>query len=398
MSSIGSIQSILCVCISTCTVFVLAQKPPLPLLKEIKMSNNKNVQKQSDIQPARPQKPKPPYPYYDKEVQYENKADGITISGTLTLPKQGGTFPVVLLIAGMGPLDRNATMLGHEPFWVLADHLTRNGIAVLRVDKRGVGKSAGTFDATVTSEDLARDVIAGVEYLKTRNEINSHQIGLIGHSEGGIIASRVTASRDDIAFLVLLAGVATTSIENVIKQVAMQLRADGATEDMIAQDSTVRRQLLSTIVQETDPQVAESKMRAIIASYFSTLSQARKEESERLVFTIKKSKADEQISFFNSPSYRYWMNYNPVPALENITVPVLAINGDLDFIVSSKIALPIISKALRDANNTDVTILELPKLNHWFQTCASGSMQEYGMLEETISPSVLQTISDWILG
>ncbi len=380
-------------CISIIILHAHTKISPLKTLKEIKMINNKNVQQK----PNRPQTPMPPFPYHEEEVHYENKVEGITISGTLTLPDKEGKFPAVFLVSGMGPNDRNYTMLDHEFFLVLADYLTRSGIGVLRVDKRGVGKSTGTFDATITSEDLARDVQAGIEYLKTRNEINPDQIGLIGHSEGAMIASMVATEYDDITFLVLMAGVATTSIESVIQQVAMQLRADGATKQMIAADSKVRKQLLAAIMQEANPQVAGSKMREIVASYMGGLPKTLREESERFVFTIKESKADEMISFFNSPCYRFWLGYNPITALQRITIPVLVLNGDLDFVTSSKIQLPIISQALRDANNDNVTVVEIPKANHWFQTCKTGSMAEYGALEETISPDVLKLISDWIL-
>ncbi len=398
MLPIGCVLFILYFCMSALTLHALAKISALKTLKEVKMTNNKNVQQKSNIQePSRPQKPKLPFPYHEEEVSYENKADGITISGTLTIPSKEEKFPVMFLVSGMGPNDRNYTMLGHEPFLVLSDYLTRLGIAVLRVDKRGVGKSTGTFDTAVTSKDLAGDVVAGIEYLKTRKEINVKQIGLIGHSEGGMIASMVAASSKDIAFLILMAGAIATTVDDVIRQVAMQLRADGATDEMITEDSKVRKQLLSVVRQKENFQVAESKMREIITSYFEELSATLREESERLFFAIQEPKADAIISFFNSPTYRYWLSHNSVSILKQITIPVLAINGDLDFITSSKITLPIVSKALNVAGNRDFVILEMPKLNHWFQNCKSGSIAEYGALEETISPKALQVISDWIL-
>ena len=361
------------------------------------MTNSEVVNDLAPVQaPNRPQKLNPPFPYCEEEVSYENTTDGVTLSGTLTKPSEGERFPVVVLVSGIGPNDRNYTMLDHEPFLLLADHLTRNGIAVLRVDKRGVGTSTGTFNTAVTSEDLARDVQAGIDYLKTRDDIQLDQIGLLGHSEGGLIASMVAAERDDIAFLLLMAGVVTTYIEDVVYQVAMQLRADGASREMLKADSKVRRQLLRAVIGEADPVVAEAKMKEIVASYIGELPEELKEESEDLVFTIKESGADKAISFLNSPCYRYLLRYNPTNALERITIPVLALNGDLDFITSSKSQFPVLAQALSNADNDNFTLVEVPKANHWFQTAETGSTAEYGSLEETMSPAVLTLISDWI--
>ncbi len=392
MFPFGRVLSVLYFCLSV-VVSLQGLTKVSKILKDNKMTKNKTVQQE----PNRPQTPKPPFPYREEEVSYENKTDGLTLSGTLTIPDKKGSAPVALLVSGMGPNDRDYSMLGHKLFLVLADYLTRHGIAVLRVDKRGVGKSTGTFDATVTCEDLARDVQAGIAYLKSRKDISPDQIGLIGHSEGGMIASMVAADCNDVAFLVLMAAVATISIENVLRQVAMQLKADGATEQMIAADSNVRKELLSIVKQEANSQVAESKMRNIMASYFDSLPQELKKESELFVFTLKESHANDMISFFNSSTYRYWLSYNPITKLKRVTVPVLALNGDLDFVAASKIQLPIITHVLQDANNDDASIVEIPKTNHWFQTCATGAMAEYGALEETISPAVLKLITDWVL-
>jgi uncharacterized protein len=330
------------------------------------------------------------------EVTFPNYVDGITIAGTLSLPDKKGPFLSVLLVSGMGPNDRDYTMLGHKLFLDLSNYLTRAGIAVLRVDKRGVGASTGTFDATVTSQDLSRDVEAGIAYLKTRKEIDSKRIGLIGHSEGGMIAARVASQSPDVAFLVMMAGVFTTSIEHVIEQVSMQLKADGASDALIAHDAIVRKKLLTVAKTEPDTDKAAEAMREIMAEYFAQLPKDQKAEAEKIVFAIKESKAEMMIAFFSSPSYRYWLGYEPVTALSRIGQPVLAINGDLDFVTVSKIQLPIISNALNVAGNTDVTIKDMPGMNHWLQQCSTGAMAEYGSLKESIAPAAMQLMADWI--
>ncbi len=331
-----------------------------------------------------------------QEVTFPNYVDSITIAGTLTLPDKEGLFPSVLLVSGMGPNDRDYTMMGHKLFLVLSDYLVNAGIAVLRVDKRGVGKSTGTFDATVTSQDLSRDVEAGIAYLKTRKEIDPKRIGLIGHSEGGMISAMVAAQSKDVAFLVMMAGVATTTIEHVLEQVSMQLKADEASDALIAHDAIVRKKLLTVVKQEPDAKKAALAMQEIMTDYFTQLSTELKAESEGLVFAIKESKAEMMITFFNSPSYRYWLGYESVKTLSQITQPILAINGDLDFITVSQIQLPIISQASKAVNNNDVTATEMAGMNHWLQICESGSIAEYGALKESIAPAALRLMADWI--
>jgi len=327
-----------------------------------------------------------------------DKTAGITLAGTLTIPNGQGPFPAVLLISGMGPNDRDYTMFnGNKLFLVLADYLTQKGIAVLRYDKRGVGKSTGTFNLTVTSKDFAGDALAGVEYLKSRKEIDTTKIGLIGHSEGGMIAPMVAAESPDVAFVVSMAGPVATGVDDVVAHAALQLRADGASEELIALDGPMRRKMLDRAVHELDYDKAAQQMHAIIAEYLKTLPETQKTESEKFLFAITQANANDMIQMFNSPWYRYFLTYNPVATLKKIKIPVLAINGNLDFIASSHIMLPIIARALKDAGNNDYTVTELPQLNHWFQTCKTGAMMEYGAIKEVISPLALDTMSEWIL-
>ncbi|MDD4363591.1 MAG: alpha/beta fold hydrolase, partial [Atribacterota bacterium] len=226
---------------------------------------------------VRPQEPLRPYPYIEEDVEYENKEAGITLSGTLTFPAKKGPFPAVLLISGSGPQDRNETIAGHRPFLVLADYLTRKGIAVLRVDDRGVGKSTGDF-SQATSEDFASDVLEGVEYLKNRTEINTKQIGLIGHSEGGLIAPMVAVQSRDVSFIVLMAGPGLPGEEILYLQGDLILRAMGFSEEKIARDLGYNKKLYSLIKEEDEKEILKERASEIFEEYYFELSEEEKQE------------------------------------------------------------------------------------------------------------------------
>jgi alpha/beta superfamily hydrolase len=218
-------------------------------------------------------------------VVYENKKDGVQLAGTLTLPRSKGPFPAALLITGSGPQDRNETVLGHRPFLVLADHLTRRGIAVLRFDDRGVGKSTGRFDEA-TSEDFAADARAGVEYLKTRKEIAPGRIGLIGHSEGGLIAPLVAAGSTDIAFIVMMAGPGLTGEHILYIQGALISKAGGMSDDFIAQNRAVQERVFAIVKQEKDSVVAEKRIREEADRFRELAVRIRAEATEEQKKTI----------------------------------------------------------------------------------------------------------------
>jgi hypothetical protein len=342
--------------------------------------------------PKRPQEPKPPYPYREEEVSYENKAaEGVRLAGTLTLPKAQGPFPAVLLITGSGPQDRNEALLGHQPFLVLADHLTRQGIAVLRVDDRGVGKSTGKF-SLATSEDFAGDALAGIEYLKSRPEINPKQLGLIGHSEGGLIAPMVAAQSKDVAFIVLMAAPGVTGEEILYEQGALMSRAAGAKEEAIEKNRKTQAEMFAIVKSEKDAAAAEKLLREVVTRQIAELP-----EEQRKQVTASPAAIEAQIRQVNSPWFRFFLTYDPRPVLRQVKVPVLAINGELDLQVPPKQNLPEIDRALKAAGNRAYQLIELPKLNHLFQTALTGAFAEYEKIEETISPTALNTISDWIL-
>jgi fermentation-respiration switch protein FrsA (DUF1100 family) len=339
----------------------------------------------------RPQEPKKPYPYIEEEVTYENKNAGIKLAGTLTLPHSEGPFPAVILITGSGAQDRDETVFGHRPFLVLADHLTRNGIVVLRVDDRGVGSSTGNL-SQATIEDFADDVLTGVKYLKSRNEINPKKIGLIGHSEGGDVAPIAAARSPDVAFIVLMAGTGITAEELIYLQSDLLLKADGASEKVLAMQRTISKQIFEILKQEKDNTVAEKKIRKITTDFLAKLS---KEEKDAL--GLSEAIMENQLKTILSRCFRFFLTYDPKPVLTKVKCPVLAINGQLDLQVPPKENLSAIEETLKAGGNTHYTIQELPKHNHLFQRAQTGAISEYAKIEETISPIALKAITQWIL-
>lgn len=339
----------------------------------------------------RPQDPKQPYPYDEEEVSYRNEKDNIKIAGTLTVPRGGGPYPAVLLITGSGSQDRNETIAGHRPFLVLADYLTRNGIAVLRVDDRGVGGTdLGSLSAT--SENFAGDVLAGISFLKQRKEIDPKMIGLIGHSEGGMIAPIAAARSKDVSFIVLLAGLGQRGEDVIYTQTELIQKAQGTHVDTIRHTIALAKKVNSIVKTETDAKLIEQRINEEIAAYDRTLGDLQKKLFEPAALAIKAS-----MPMYKTPWYHYFITFDPQPVLKNVKVPVLALNGELDLQVAAKENLDLIGAGLKAGGNDDVTTKSFPKLNHLFQTSQTGQLSEYGQIEETMSPEVLKTVSDWIL-
>ena len=352
------------------------------------------VFKRTDAAPTlgRPQDPQKPYPYDEEEVGYENKTDRVHLAGTLTLPRSKGPHPAVLLITGSGSQDRNETIAGHRPFLVLADYLTRHGIAVLRVDDRGIGGSSmGAI--TATSENFAGDVLAGVEYLKTRKEIDPKQIGLAGHSEGGLIAPMVAVRSPDVAFIVLIAGLGQTGEDVIHTQDELLERAEGASEYTISQTRIALKRTFAILKAEPDNVVAERRIRETFTRQLSEMS-----AEQRKGFAPVETMINSQITtVYLSPWFRFFLAFDPRPTLMRVKIPVLAVNGERDLQVSAKENLPLISAALKAGGNKDFTTVVLPKLNHLLQTSETGAPTEYGETQETMAPLALVTITSWIL-
>jgi pimeloyl-ACP methyl ester carboxylesterase len=334
----------------------------------------------------RPQTPVKPYPYNQEEVAYENSKAGIKIGGTLTLPRGKGPFPAALLISGSGPQDRNELVVLHRPFKVLADYLTRHGIAVLRVDDRGVGSTTGDF-SKATTRDFADDVLAGVQYLKNRKDIRPDRIGLIGHSEGGMIAPMVAAESSDVSFVVLMAAPGIPIPEVMYLQHLQGTLAEGQSEAKANVKCDLYQEFYKIVKHEKDDQAAIEKMRQA----YSALSIDQKK-----LLGWDEGKASSEIHDLVSPWKRYFVNFDPQPYLSAVKCPLLAINGDKDRQVISSVNLKGIEKALKESGNSDFTIVELPGLNHLFQTAETGAESEYKDIEETFAPKALKVISDWI--
>jgi pimeloyl-ACP methyl ester carboxylesterase len=335
----------------------------------------------------RPQEPAKPYPYVEEEITFENNEANIRLAGTLTLPEKEGLYPAVVLISGSGPQDRNEELFGHKPFLVIADYLTRNGIAVLRFDDRGTASSSGNF-GTATTFDFSTDAEAAVNYLLTRKEINKKQIGLIGHSEGGTIAPMVAARSNDVAFIVLLAGTGIQGNEILLFQTAAIGKAEGMSEESLQALVAANRSVFDIIIQSDDTkklQTINTRFKELIAKNLA-ITMGMNEDDYIRQLTMK----------LINPWTQYFLKYNPATALEKVKCPVLALNGEKDMQVPSKVNLEAIRTALFNGGNKNVTIKELPGLNHLFQECNTGRLGEYETIEQTFSPVALNEIRDWI--
>ena len=340
----------------------------------------------------RPQEPKKPYPYKEEIVSFENRLDKVTLAGTLTLPESPGPYPAVLLLSGSGGSDRDQLIWGHRVFLVLADYLTRQGIAVLRYDDRGVGRSTGDYDKG-TFDDFKKDALAGIGYLKTRQEIDVKKIGFIGHSEGAVIGPLAASESSDVAFTVLMAAPGLSDFDGLLKQFTDGYRANGASEKGIAFKSSILIKIFNTIRQEDYFNVAKSKI--------DNLLQKAKPELAKLSANERKKIELESMDTFHfdwmlSPGFSSILRYNPKETLMKVKCPVLALHGDRDMQIPKE-DLKGVEAALKAGGNFQYTIKEFSGMNHLFQTAKTGSPSEYAGIEETISPIVLNMISDWIL-
>jgi uncharacterized protein len=343
----------------------------------------------------REQDPVKPYPYDEEEVVYENEEAGVKLAGTLTLPQSEGPFPAVILITGSGQQNRDEEIMGHRPFLVLSDYLTRKGIAVLRVDDRGIGGSTGNF-SQATTEDFAGDVLSGIEYLKSRKEIDPTRIGLVGHSEGGLIAPLVAVQSPDVAFIVMIAGPGITGEEILYLQSNLISRAEGADNETIARNNALMKSIYSVVKEEQNDTIAAEKISRLLTDELANMSEEEK-QSAGYSEAYLDAQVDAQSRALVSPWMRFFLTYDPAPTLMQVECPVLAINGEKDLQVPPEENLQAIEEALKAGGNTDYTVKELPGLNHLFQTAQTGSPSEYARIEETISPAALELIGNWIL-
>jgi uncharacterized protein len=340
-----------------------------------------------DPERRRPQEPRRPLPYGEQHVSYLSER-GVRLAGTLTLPPGRGPHPAVVLIGGTGPQDRDAAIAGHRPFLVLADHLTRRGIAVLRFDERGVGGSSGDF-AAATTLDFATDVVAGVELLAAHPRIDAARIGLVGHSEGGMVAPLAANRSDRVACVVLLAAPGLPMREVGVRQAEAIARAAGATEAEVAARVRLSSAILGLLAEDVDEETLRARARPVLEEGFARVP---------LGVRARERQIELALEHYASPWAQFALRYDPRPALRALRVPVLALNGSLDVQVDATNNLPAIAAALQSGSAPHFTVRELPRLNHLFQTARTGGLGEYPLLEETFSPAALRIISDWILG
>src|SRR3990167_6237689 len=283
--------------------------------------------------------------------------------------------------------------MGRKLFLTISEYLSTHGIAVLRYDKRGTGKSQGKYDLALISVDFAEDVLAAVEFLTHRSDIDTSKIGLVGSSEGGLISFMVASQSPDVAFVVSMAGAASNDVS---AHYQMQLKADGASNQFLVQDKEIREKIFK-IIDTQSVEEAQKSLSTLLKAYVQNLTDEQKAEAKNLLFAITEQNYLQMISTFNSAWYRFYLKTDSLGFISKVKVPVLAINGELDFCIAAKTALPKIEQGLKMAHNQDVTILTIPNANHWFQKCQTGAMREYGMIQENMHESTLQLITDWII-
>ncbi len=339
-----------------------------------------------------PQEPKAPFPYKAEEVLYKNKKADITIGGTLTVPEEDKKYPVILLITGSGAQDRDENIAGHKPFWVIADHFSRRGFAVLRVDDRGIGASGGN-PQTATTADFVTDVKAGIAFLKSHPSVDPTKIFLMGHSEGGLIAMMVAAEmKKGVAGIISLAGPGVPMQELIVRQSSDILLRSGKDLNQIKVLESFNRKFYSTIANDKKNKLSAMDLYNKVLPDFNAIPKTVRDSLE-----FGEARLMQSCVTVMMPWFRYFIKINPNPYLKKIKCPVLALNGSEDIQVAAGPNLEAICSVLRSKKTVDVTCSEIPGLNHLFQHCESCDIMEYGQLEETFAPKVLKAIEGWIV-
>ena len=333
-----------------------------------------------ESQQARPQDPKPPLDYRVKEVSFNNEKEGNTLTGTLTIPKGRGPFPAMVLVSGSGQENRDEELMNHRPFWVIADYCARHGVAVLRYDDRGMGGSTGEVEGATTM-DFSYDAEAAFDFLRKQKHIDASRVGILGHSEGGVINFMVSARRPEVAFLVSLAGPSVNGIEVLKAQSEAIMRAQGLPEEAIAMSSAVNDQLYGIIADSENREEADSLLRNLVKGW-----------------GYNEELTEQTVGQLASPWMYYFLRYDPTEAIVKTTCPALLLNGSKDLQVIASQNLPGYEKIIAEYGKTNLTLHELPDLNHLFQHCTTGSPDEYFTIDETISPEVLEMVVEFVKG
>ena len=337
---------------------------------------------------VRAQTPKPPFPYRAEEVRLPGGGADVTLAGTLTVP-EGSGYPAVVLVSGSGPQDRDETIMGHQPFRVLADHLSRNGVAVLRYDDRGVGESTGDRRQAVTA-DFAEDAAAAVAYLRGRGDMDAARVGVIGHSEGAVVAARLAADDRGLSCGVMLGGPAVPGADVHQAQLRLVLGANwflpNSTVEKIADLNA------ALYAAARGPGTWERRRAEGLAIY--------REEFERFSFAERallrlEPEGTAMVNVVVSPWFAHFLDYDPGVDLAAARVPILALYGERDLQVPPVQSVPVLEAIDAGLGRFDIRVL--PGLNHLFQTAETGAPDEYARIEETMAPVALATIADWVV-
>lgn len=338
----------------------------------------------------RPQEPKGPFPYVQEECIIRNEKDHINLAGTLSLPKKRGKYPVVILISGSGPQNRDCEILGHKPFKVLADYFSRNGFAVLRMDDRGVGQSGGSFRGS-TSYDFANDIEAAVEYLAQHKNIRRQEIGLIGHSEGGLIAPIVASRNPKVAFTILLAGPGTTGKTILHDQTILISQANGTPQSEIDLATRIGDGAMDLVLKHADTEILKQELRYYFSTVFDELKEGDYPDGMTKAEFVEASSSD-----YFDPWLQNFIRHDPRPYLEKLQTPVLAVFGEKDLQVPSEQNQAAMEKSLLKGGNPNFSVYSYANLNHLFQECTTGSPNEYKEIEQTFSTLVMEDLLDWM--
>ena len=337
-------------------------------------------------------RPEPPPPYRQEEVTIQNGA--IVLAGTLTVPATAGAHPAVVLITGSGPQNRDEELLGIRPFRMIADHLTRAGIAVLRCDDRGVGGSTGSVPKSTTA-DFAEDVLAEVRYLEARPDIDKAHIGLLGHSEGGLVAPMAAAKSKSVAFIVLMSGPALTGEKTILAQAELIAGAERIPEEQVRANADLQRMMFAAVrsgigweaVTEAGEKVAMSAI-------------ARLPEEQRKVIGDPQAAARQriaaQVASVRSPWFKFFLDYDPAPTLAKVQVPVLALFGGKDLQVPAEPNRRVMEEVFAKSGLKDYRIVVMPDANHLYQQANTGSVSEYTTLKKEFLPGFLDLLTTWI--
>ena len=354
--------------------------------------NNKlplNLKRKSVKENLRPQEPKKPYGYRVEEVSFFNREANINLYGTLTLPKNKNKFPIVILLSGSGPQNRNEEAFGHKPFLVIADYLTKKGIGVLRYDDRGTAKSEGNFKSANLS-DFKSDAIAAINYLKTRKNLNFTKLGIIGHSEGGTIAPMIANSTKDVDFLVLLAGTILQGDEILLIQQQIAGKEAGASEEVLKKSKAISKGAYE-LIHSVKPINLKKELTTYIQKVLLDNPDGKSPNNEKSEF-IKK-----QVARLMNPWMLSFVKYNPIDEYLKLTIPVFALFGSNDVQVTAKENIKAIKTIKERFSDSKIIFKQYKDLNHLFQESVTGSPKEYSKITQTISPFVLSDISQFIL-